>query len=268
MRTESVVTGDCVRKLRELPGGSAQLVFADPPFNIGFEYDTYRDSKPPAEYLSWCDQWLAECYRVLAPSGSMWVAIGDEYAAEIKTRLDGLGLHWRNWLIWHYTFGVHCAGKFSRCHAHILYYCKDRDRRTWHPERINQVSTRMEIGDKRAAEKGKTPPDVWTESRVCGTFGERVKAEGNDKSGYPCQMPEAILRRIIAVATEPGELVVDPFGGSGTTAAVAKKLGRSYWTCELSVAYAQLIRERLAAPTVFDDDGDDMTELAGDLGLT
>jgi site-specific DNA-methyltransferase (adenine-specific) len=125
----------------------------------------------------------------------------------------------------------------------------------------------MEIGDKRAVETGKTPADVWTDSRVCGTFGERVK-KVKGETAHPCQMPESILRRIISVATEPGDLVVDPFGGSGTTAVAAQKLGRDYWTCELSPVYANVIRERLATPTIFDDDdGNDSDTLARELGI-
>ena len=123
------------------------------------------------------------------------------------------------------------------------------------------------VGDKRAAESGKVPPDVWTFSRVCGTFGERVKkAEG--ETAHPCQMPEAVLERIISVCTEPGDLVLDPFGGSGTSAAVAKRLRRDYWTSELSAAYADVIRKRLLAVPMFSDEDCDLSKLADDLGIT
>lgn len=262
-----VVVGDFLKQAPGLKPGCARLVFADPPFNIGYEYDVYRDNKPRAAYLQWAEKWLGAAARLVAPDGSFWIAIGDEYAAEYKIRAEACGFTLQSWVIWHYTFGVHTEGKFSRCHAHLLYFVRNPKRRVWHPERIRITSARMEIGDERAAAHGKTPPDVWTVSRVCGTFGERVKrAEG--ETAHPCQMPESILSRIVNACTEPGDLVIDPFGGSGTTAAVAQRLGRNFWTCELSEAYANVIRARLASVSIFEDDGnEDYDALATQLGL-
>lgn len=262
-----VVQGDFLKLAPNLPAGCARLVFADPPFNIGYSYDVYRDDKPRAAYLKWAESWLACASRLVSADGSFWIAIGDEYAAEYKIRAESCGFTLQSWVIWHYTFGVHTEGKFSRCHAHLLYFVRDPKNRVWHPERIRVTSSRMEIGDARAAEHGKTPPDVWTISRVCGTFGERIKrAEG--ETAHPCQMAESILSRIIKSCTEPGDLVIDPFGGSGTTVAVANKLGRKFWTCELSPAYCEVIRARLNAAQVFDDEGGtDYDELAEQLGI-
>lgn len=262
-----VVTGDFLKLAPGLKAGCARLVFADPPFNIGYDYDVYRDDRPADKYLEWADRWLANAARLVAADGSFWIAIGDEFAAEYKIRAQALGFTLQSWVIWHYTFGVHTEGKFSRCHAHLLYFVRNPKRRVWHPERVRITSSRQEIGDERAAAHGKVPPDVWTVSRVCGTFGERVKrAEG--ATAHPCQMPETILSRVINACTEPGDLVLDPFGGSGTTAAVAQRLGRSFWTCELSPDYANVIRSRLASPGVFDDDAaEDYDDLAAQLGI-
>jgi site-specific DNA-methyltransferase (adenine-specific) len=149
-----------------------------------------------------------------------------------------------------------CSKKFSRSHAHILYYVYDPKQYTFNADAIRVPSARLTTyADRRANPLGKVPDDtwilrpqettqhfhpeqdVWYFPRVCGTFQERL--------GHPCQMPEAILERIIKVATNPGDLVVDPFAGSGTTLAVAKRLGRNYWGCELSPNYAQIILERL-----------------------
>ena len=82
------------------------LVFADPPFNIGYEYDVYHDKRAAADYLAWTEQWLVATNRVLSPTGAFFLAIGDEFVAEHKVRIDALGLSLRNWIIWHYTFGV------------------------------------------------------------------------------------------------------------------------------------------------------------------
>ncbi len=88
MAWDEVWMGDCVTLLDTLPVGSVDLAFADPPFNIGYEYDVYQDRRQKDEYLKWTDSWLSSLTRVLKPSGSLFVAIGDEYAAEMKIRLD------------------------------------------------------------------------------------------------------------------------------------------------------------------------------------
>lgn len=249
-------TGDCLKILSRLPAGCVDLAFADPPFNIGYEYDVYRDRRGKDDYLAWTEQWLAAVKRVLKPSGSFFVAIGDEYAAEHKVRLDALGFTMRNWIVWHYTFGVNCTRKFNRSHVHILYYVMDPRRFTFNAGPVRVPSARMTTyADPRAAAAGKLPDDTWilrpTESpghftprgdtwnvtRVCGTFRERTE--------HPCQMPEAILERIIRVASQPGDLVLDPFAGSGTTLAVAKRLDRRYVGCELSAEYARAARARI-----------------------
>jgi len=256
MRSNEVIEGDCIQVLADLPAGSVDLVFADPPFNIGYEYDVYDDRRAKADYLAWTEKWLAAAARVLKPDGSFFLAIGDEFVAEHKVRLDALGLTMRNWIIWHYTFGVNCSKKFNRSHAHILYYVRDPKRYTFNPEPVRVPSARMTTyADRRANPVGKLPDDTWVlrpqesdehfrpdsdtwfVSRVCGTFKERVS--------HPCQMPEAVLERIIRVATNEGDVVLDPFAGSGTTLAVAKKLGRKYLGVELSEQYADGIRKRL-----------------------
>ncbi|MDB5308712.1 MAG: yhdJ 5 [Gemmataceae bacterium] len=256
MGRDEVLVGDSVELMGRLPAGSVDLVFADPPFNIGYEYDVYHDRRDSAAYLAWADTWLAAAVRALAPTGAFFLAIGDEYVAEHKVRLDALGLTLRNWIIWHYTFGVNCTKKFNRSHAHILYYTKHPREFTFNPEGVRVPSARMTTyADRRANPVGKLPDDTWVlrpqetdvhfqpesdtwyVSRVCGTFKERT--------GHPCQMPEAVLERIIRVASDKDALVLDPFAGSGTTLAVAKKLGRKFVGIELSEQYADGIRQRL-----------------------
>ena len=256
MRVDQVLTGDCLKVLETLPPRSVDLAFADPPFNIGYDYDAYDDDRPKDDYLGWSEQWLAAVRRVLKPTGSFYVAIGDEHVAELKVRLDALGLTLRNWIVWHYTFGVSCTRKFNRSHAHILYYVADRRRFTFNADGVRVPSARQTTyADRRANPRGKLPDDTWVlrpqedercfrpESdtwyvpRVCGTFKERTE--------HPCQMPEAVLERIIRVSSNPGDLVLDPFAGSGTTLAAAKRLGRRYLGVELSPTYAEDVRRRL-----------------------
>src|SRR5580704_2754442 len=134
--SDEILTGDCLRQLAKLPESCADLAFADPPFNIGYEYDVYDDRRGREDYLAWTDQWLSALKRVLKPTGSVFIAIGDEYAAEIKVRLDALGLTMRNWIVWHYTFGVSCTKKFNRSHAHIFYYVASAKHFTFNAETV------------------------------------------------------------------------------------------------------------------------------------
>jgi DNA modification methylase len=252
--------GDCLEGLASCPDGSVDLAFADPPFNIGFEYDSYEDRLAADRYLDWCKQWGAVLARLLKPTGAFWLAIGDEYAAELKLIFQkDLGFSCRSWVIWYYTFGVNCTRKFSRSHAHLFHLVKDPKSFTFNADAVKVPSARQLVyADARAAAKGRLPDDTWILRpqdipdaftpdqntwyfpRVCGTFKERAGWHG-------CQMPEQLLGRIIKVSSNPGDIVVDPFAGSGTTLAVAKKLGRRWFGCELSREYCRQVEARLAA---------------------
>lgn len=263
--TSGLATGDCIAQMQQLPEGSIDLAFADPPFNIGYKYDVYDDRRTVDEYLAWSEAWMKEVHRVLKPTGAFWLAIGDEFAAELKVLATRtLGFHCRNWVVWYYTFGVHCKSKFTRSHAHIFYFTKDAKKFTFNDMEVRVPSARMLVyGDKRANPKGRVPDDTWIlrpqdipESfsseedtwyfpRVAGTFKERAGFHG-------CQMPEQLLGRIIKCCSNEGEVVMDPFAGSGSTLITAKKLGREYLGYELSEDYANQVRKRLAKVEVGD----------------
>ncbi len=259
MDTNCVHHLDCLTGLASLPSEVVDLAFADPPFNIGYQYDEYDDRLESERYLAWCERWIAATLRVLKPNGTFWLAIGDEYAAELKVQMQRVhGLTCRSWVVWYYTFGVNCKQKFSRSHAHLFHMVKDPEDYTFNTETIRVPSARQLVyGDKRANPRGRLPDDTWILRphdlpdgfqadedtwyfpRVAGTFKERAGWHG-------CQMPEQLMGRIIRACSHPGQLVLDPFGGSGTTAAVAKKLGRDFITFEMSEEYARGIRARLA----------------------
>jgi len=304
-----LVQGDCIEKLRSWAPGSIDLIFADPPYNIGYGYDEYQDTLSEDEYIDWTRQWVSACGDALAPHGSFYLLIGDEFAADARLILRDLQrdgkLLFRNWIVWHYTFGQRCKVKFNRSHAH-LFYCvgsaamtevkrqstKNKAKQngsvnprfkprtdlvknppfTWNREAVAIPSARMSTyGDKRADPTGKIPDDTWLlknfpslkdwyhrpqegvtenpeyfcgeqdtwyQSRLAGTFKER-------EQWHPCQLPEALLERIIRLSSNPGDLVFDPFSGSATTLAVAKRLGRDYLGCEVSEQYTEKGRERL-----------------------
>jgi DNA modification methylase len=264
-KLDTVHEGDCLDLLARLPAASVHLAFADPPFNIGYDYDTYDDRRTADDYLAWSRRWMAGVVRVLRTDGTFWLAIGDEYAAELKVMATReLGLACRSWVVWYYTFGVNCRQKFSRSHAHLFHFVKDPAAFTFNTDAIRVPSAReLVYGDKRANPAGRLPDDTWILRpqdlpegfaadadtwyfpRVCGTFKERSGWHG-------CQMPEQLLGRIIRASSNAGDTVLDPFGGSGTTLAVAKKIGRQFIGSELSPDYAARIRERLAGISVGD----------------
>jgi DNA modification methylase len=241
----------------------------DPPFNIGLPYSLYDDQLPYTEYVNWSRRWINECVRVLKPNGSMYVFIGDDYAAEIKVLLRESGLKFRNWLCWYFKFGQSQRRKFNRCHTHILYYTKSATDFTFNAADILVPSARqLTYNDKRAKAGGKVPDDIWevyardvdcrpdelrlypedlelwTDPRLCGTFNERLnKADG---SAHPCQLPLSLLRRIIKASSNKRDLVVDCFSGTGTTAYAAAELERNFITMEMDPEYVKVGRERLS----------------------
>jgi len=265
LKLDQVHRLDCLEGLGRIEPESIDLVFADPPYNIGYEYDEYDDRKDAATYLAWSRQWMQAVVRVLKPTGTFWLAIGDEYAAELKLIATGeLGLVMRSWVVWYYTFGVHCTTKFTRSHTHLFYFVRDPKAFTFNDEAIRVPSARQLVyADRRANPAGRVPDDTWILRpqdlpdgfapdedtwyfpRVCGTFKERAGWHG-------CQMPEQLLGRIIRACSNPGEIVLDPFAGSGTTLAVAKKLGRRFIGFEISADYVKRVRQRLGRVRVGD----------------
>jgi len=252
--------GDCIAGMNGLPAGSIDLVFADPPFNIGYDYDVYHDAKEYDQYLSWSRDWIGAVHRVLKDDGTFWLAIGDEYAAELKIESQRLGFHSRSWVIWYYTFGVNCKTKFSRSHAHLFHFVKNPKQFTFRADELeNRIPSARQLvyGDSRANPQGRLPDDTWIlrpqdladrftpdedtwyYPRVAGTFKERAGFHG-------CQMPEQLLGRIIRICSHENEIVLDPFSGSATTLAVAKKLRRRFIGFDLSPQYVQQGTERLA----------------------
>jgi DNA modification methylase len=254
---------DCVEGLSQLEPESVDLVFADPPFNIGYDYDVYEDRRGREQYLHWTGTWGRAVQRILKPTGAFWLAIGDEYAAELKLVFqNALGLRCRSWVIWYYTFGVNCTKKFSRSHAHLFHFVKDFKKFTFNSLDIRVPSARQLVyKDSRGDPDGRLPDDTWILRpqdlpegfqadedtwyfrRVCGTFKERAGWHG-------CQMPEQLLGRIIRASSNPGDVVLDPFAGSGTTLVAAKKLGRRWLGFELSANYVARAQARLDAAVV------------------
>jgi site-specific DNA-methyltransferase (adenine-specific) len=237
----SVITGDCIEVMSEMAAGSVRLAFADPPYNIGIDYGKGRklDLLPAGEYLDWCYRWMASVKRLLTHDGSIWALSDPRWAGRFQCILEDMGLHYRETIIWVETFGVHCESKFGRDHRPLFRFTAHPKRQVFHPDRV--PSARQTIyNDRRANPRGRIPSNVWTISRVCGTFNERLPE-------FPTQLPLDLLRRIVKTASDPGDLVLDPFSGSATTGVVCAELGRRYVGIEINPDFAQRSRERLLA---------------------
>lgn len=260
---QSIFAGDCQKLILERGDAFADLIVVDPPYNIGYSYDVHDDKMKSEAYRQWSIDWTAACAFALKPNGAMWLIIGDEWAAELICIARSRGLHLRNWVIWHYTFGQHSKHKFTRSHAHCLHFVKNPKEHTFNFADVAVPSARsMVYGDKRAAKEGRCPDDVWVLRpqwfpegfttqhdtwfipRLCGTFKEKAKT--------PNQLPEQLVARMIAVSSNPGDVVLDPMCGSGTVPRAAKKLGRVPLGFELSPDYAKAAQKSLDAVNVGD----------------
>lgn len=241
----SIIHGDVLEGLESVRDehGPARLIFTDPPYNIGIDYGDGEkaDLLTPQAYMKWVRQWFSLCWDCLTDDGSFWVMIGDEYAAEYCTELKATGFTVRSWIKWYETFGVNCSNKFNRTSRHIFYAVKGSASFVFNPEPVTRPSDRQtKYGDSRAAAGGKIWDDVWQIPRLTGTCAERIP-------DFPTQLPLALVEPIVLCASMPGDLVVDPFNGSGTTGVAAVRNGRKYVGVEKSESFADMATMRLEA---------------------
>jgi site-specific DNA-methyltransferase (adenine-specific) len=251
----ALVLGDALAVLRELPDASVRLVVADPPYAI--DKDAWDEFASIDAYVDWCDAWLAEVHRVLAPDGSAYVCGFSEILAEVKARSARRFAACR-WLVWAYRNKANLGRDWGRSHESILHLRRDRATRidvdairvpynghtTRYPERAQAINSQYGGGAPRAERwtpnpLGAKPRDVLEVPVLCNGMRERT--------GHPTQKPEELIRRLIAASSAPGDLVVDPFGGSGTTALVCERLGRRWLVGERDPRYVGMARDRLAA---------------------
>jgi len=249
----SLYHGDVVELLRELPAESAQLVVTSPPYNIGKSYERGRKLSLES-YLSQQDDVIAECVRCLRPGGSICWEVGNHVDGDGITPLDVLlfplfrrheELVLRNRIVWHFEHGLHCTRRFSGRYEVILWFTKGADyvfqldsvrvpqkypgKRAWKGERV---------GEYTGNPLGKNPGDVW--------IFPNVKANHVEKTIHPCQFPVELVERLVLATTQPGDLVVDPYMGVGTSACAAVIHGRRAAGAEIMGDYVSIARERIA----------------------
>lgn len=237
--------GDCLARLRTLPDGCAQLVVADPPYNLGPAFGIEKEWVRSNEWLPWCEAWLQECIRVLDERGQIFVYGIHHYQCYIQCLLYELGLHYRRQIIWHYENGW-SRSSLATHYEPLLWFSKSDKHHTFHPIREPYKST--ERLQHRIVKNGRE----WTphpEGRLAGDVwkfptlaGRRFKDERVD---HPTQKPLSLTNRIVRHFSNTGDLIVVPFAGSGTECVSAAQNGRRFWGCEIKSEYVKIARKRL-----------------------
>jgi site-specific DNA-methyltransferase (adenine-specific) len=246
--------GDSIAWLKSLESESVDLVFADPPYNIKkAEWDTFESQQ---QYVEWSVKWIAECARVLKPTGTLYVCGFSEILADLRLPASRFFRGCR-WVVWHYKNKANMGDEWGRSHESILHFRKSKD------FIFNTDAVRIPYGEHTlkypghpAAEtshylkgnkgknglwfphpKGAKPKDVIEIPTTCNGMHE--------KTPHPTQKPEELLRKLVLASSNVGDHVIDPFLGSGTTAVVAEQLRRKWKGCDVSLEYSQWAAQRI-----------------------
>jgi modification methylase len=242
-----IVVGDCLTELSGLPGASVDLVFADPPYNLQLERDLLRPNNTVvdgvddawdkfaslADYDRFCRAWLGECRRVLKPDGAIWVIGSYHNIFRLGAALQDLGFWIQNDIVWRKTNPMpNFRGKrFTNAHETLIWAARDRKSRpTFNYEAMKALNDDLQMRSD------------WLFPICSGP--ERLK-DADGRKAHPTQKPEALLYRVLLASTNPGDLVLDPFFGTGTTGAAAKRLGRRWLGIEREADYAATAQARI-----------------------
>lgn len=236
-----IYIGDCLEILDEIPDFSCQLVFADPPYNMGKTFGNNHDKwETPESYRNWCIQWIEKCITKLTKNGSIMIMGHPRFSAYLIPYLDSK-LVYTNQIIYYYTDGMPEKKNFEKRYEVIMYYRMSEDSYIFN---IDNVRVPLVRYDKTSDPRGKNPNDVWQIHRVRWNSKERISLP-NGKILHASQKPIRLMRRIILSVTNEGDTILDPFLGTGTTAVAAKELGRKSIGIEINPEYANVSLNRL-----------------------
>jgi DNA modification methylase len=235
--------GDALEILKLYPDNSIDLAFADPPYNLDKAYHVYDDERADEEYVKWCNAWLEEYARILKPTGSLYVLNLPRWAMYHAAFLNRR-LYFQNWIVWDALSEP--RGKLMPAHYGLLFYTKHPTDFTFNYERVGQLDARHYclrascIRRRKAAGADDKEPltDFWWDVH-------RIKHR-RDRDYHPCQLPDALMERIIRLSTDEGDIVLDAFCGTGTTAVTAARLGRRYVAIDVDEKYVRMTREKVA----------------------
>jgi site-specific DNA-methyltransferase (adenine-specific) len=256
----ALFAGDCMTFLPLIKADVVDTIFADPPFNLGKKYgNNFHDLKPDKEYVAWCKQWIAECVRTLKPGGSFFLYNLPKWNVLLGAYLVELGMDFRHWIAVEISACLPIPGRLHPSHYSLLYYTKGK------PTTFRRIRTPIQTcrhcggevkdyGGHRDAmnPKGVNLKDVWTDVPPVRHWKFKSKARRANA------LSTKILDRVVEMSTERGDLVLDPFGGSGTTFAVCEKKGREWIGIEID--FAQEIVDRIANGKVQSHANDDHVE--------
>ena len=246
---DKVTVGDCIENLLKIPEGSVDMVFADPPYNLQLEGELLRPNNSRvdgvedewdkfssfAQYDAFSRDWLAACKRALKPEGTLWVIGSYHNIFRVGTTLQDLGYWVLNDIIWRKTNPMpnFRGRRFTNAHETLIWAARDDSKKSY---TFNYNAMKALNDDIQMRSDWLLP--------IC-SGGERLKGD-DGKKAHPTQKPESLLHRIILAASQPGDVILDPFFGTGTTGAVAKRLSRRYIGLERDKTYAKAAKERIA----------------------
>ncbi|MFX0205309.1 MAG: DNA-methyltransferase [Candidatus Hodarchaeota archaeon] len=235
-----IYNGDCIEVMKNLKSESVDLVFADPPYNLQKEYDSYSDDLAKKDYIKWCNEWLYQLSRLLKPNGSLFVVNLPKWCIHHAVFLDKY-LYRQHWIVWD-ALSVP-RGKLMPAHYGLLYYTKSETDYVF-----NEIRTKAKESHclrQACIKKRQIDPDL-SENRLSNLWFDlhRIRHRKN-RDPHPCQLPLSLLERIILLASNEGDLVFDPFMGVGTTAIVAKLLKREYSGVEIDAKYVLISKEKI-----------------------
>ena len=240
-----IVKGDCLRVLKTIPDDSIDMTFADPPFNLRKKYNCYEDLKKKQDYSNWCNEWINEMTRVTKPTGAIFIHNIPRWLSFFTEHLNKIA-YFRHWIAWD-SGGAPMGKTLLPNHYGILYYTKSEspkdfkfyDIRHPHPRCRSCDELLKDYGGKKAQAHGFGPllSDVWNDIH-------RIRHKKR-RDEHPCQLPVPLLERLILMTTDVEDIVLDPFMGTGTTAAAAKQLGRKYIGIELDADYVKIAEKNI-----------------------
>ena len=255
----TIILADVMVGLSQIEAGSVDLIFADPPYNIGKDFNGLRDMREEADYLEWCRAWIDECRRVLSPTGSFYLMSSTQMMPHLdlycRERFDVLSR-----VVWTYdSSGVQARKYFGSMWEPILHMASDKSSYVFNADAIK---VEAKTGAKRGLiDYRKDPPQPYSTEKVPGNVWDfaRVRFRMEEYEDHPSQKPEALLERIIKASSNSGDLVMDPFSGSFTTCSVAAKLGRRSLGIEINEEYVKVGLRRVSIPS--DYASDDLTKV-------
>ena len=237
-----ILQGDCLELFAKIPSESVDCVFADPPFNLKKKYNSHKDKLAQDEYLHWCEAWINECLRVLKPSGFIFLHNIPKWLTFYAAFLNQKAV-FRHWISWE-AMTAPMGKTLQPAHYGILFYSKGEDRGKFREIRYPHKRDRKGVLMKDyGGKKGILHPfgplcsDVWTDIH-------RIR-HAKYRDEHPCQLPIHLLERIILMASDEGDIVLDPFLGTGTSALAAKRLGRAFIGFEKDEQYCQIARQKV-----------------------